>query len=291
MSWRSRDGSVASCRVPRWIAGAVTAAAVIAGCGSPVAPSRPGPASPGTGRQSPSGSPAPSGSRAPASAAQVQAFVARAERGSAGTFMVTYDVLCSGTGPVRHVQVFAAQRAPALFFYRRTPSLAQGTCRQTGARDEVLHGPGTKGTVYGCGQKYPSSPWMCSGLRTTEMGMSGAHELIDPYIPQALISGLHSAAAFFAGSTGLTPPPGTRAYIAPRQIGGQVLSCLDFGTGESPLESPLARACLDQRDVIAFYDIPGNVSSFPYQMATLVSSSRVVPDSVFKLPAPPRSRG
>ena len=94
MIW-SRGGSVASCRVPGWIAGAVTVAAVLAGCGSTVASSGPGSTSP-----SPRG-PSPSGSPAQASPAQVQAFAARAERGSAGDFVVTYDTTCSAPGIVR----------------------------------------------------------------------------------------------------------------------------------------------------------------------------------------------
>ena len=57
----SRDGTAASCQVPGWVAGAVTVAAVIAGCGSPVPASGPGSASPGPGRQPPSATGTPSG--------------------------------------------------------------------------------------------------------------------------------------------------------------------------------------------------------------------------------------
>lgn len=57
MSW-SKDGTAVSCRIAGWIAGTVTVAAMIAGCGSPVASSLPLSASPGPGRQSPSRSPA-----------------------------------------------------------------------------------------------------------------------------------------------------------------------------------------------------------------------------------------
>lgn len=110
MTWR-RDGIAVFCRVPGWIAGAVTAAAMIAGCGSSVASSSLSSDSPSPGRQSPSGSPAraatPSPTARPSSSAW-SASVCKAkdlklsERyggAGAGQHFTIYVVTNDGTAP------------------------------------------------------------------------------------------------------------------------------------------------------------------------------------------------
>ena len=60
-----------------------------------------------------------------ASPSQIRAFLAQAERGVTGTFSVTYAVTVRNHGgSSRHVDVAAAQRSPAVLFYRETPSLS-----------------------------------------------------------------------------------------------------------------------------------------------------------------------
>jgi hypothetical protein len=239
-----------------------------------------------------------------ASPAEIAAFLAEAERGTSGTFSVTYEVAVRyAGGRVRHLDVAAAQISPGLFYYRETPSLqvsspagppqnqsyevfsASGdrsgagvTARGRRGRSNAVPG------LFSCTRQSVSSPWSCTGPYQG-LGMGTTGELIGPYPPQALVFGLQNAAETYAGEPA---PPATqpqRAFRFTRQAGGQTLNCLGFGLASRPLGT----VCLEPDGIIASYDLPAATSSIAYETATLRAYSPLVQKATFTLPATPHS--
>ena len=235
-----------------------------------------------------------------ASPGQIRAFLAQAERGVTGTFSVTYAVTVrSQGGSVRHVDVAAAQRSPAVLFYRETPSLsvsgpagppqnesyevfmASGASPRAGVREHTRQGLSSAGPgLFSCARGSLSSRWSCTGPYQG-IGMGTTSDLLGPYPPQALLRGLQNTAETYTGEPAPPAAQPQRAFLLTRRLAGQTLHCLGFG----PASRPLRTVCLEPDGIIASYDLPGALSSIAYQTATLRTYSPQVENGTFTLPA------
>jgi hypothetical protein len=223
------------------IAASAVSAAVVAGFGGGAGPTR------------------RAASRA-ASAAQIRAFLAEAERGASGTFSLTYAVTARyAGGRVRHLDVAAAQSSPGLFYYRETPSLsvsspagppqsasyevfASGGSRRAGVGEHGRQGLISAGAgLFSCARGSVSSPWSCTGPYQG-IGMGTTGELLGPYPPQALVR-------------------------------------------------PLGTVCLEPDGIIASYHLQATVSSIAYTTATLRAYSPLIQNGTFTLPVTPHNGG
>jgi len=269
------------------IAASAAGAAVVAGSGGGAGPAR------------------RAASRA-ASAAQIRAFLAEAERGASGTFSLTYAVTVRYEGGrVRHLDVAAAQRSPGLFYYRETPSLsvsspagppqsasyevfvAFGGSRQAGLGERGPQGLISAGAgLFSCTQESASSPWSCTGPYQG-IGMGTTGELLGPYPPQALARGLQNTAEIYTGEPAPPAAQPERAFLFTRQLAGRTLSCLGFG----PASRPLGTVCLEPDGIIASYDLQEAASYIAYTTATLRAYSPLVHNGTFTLPVTPHNGG
>ncbi len=241
-----------------------------------------------------------------ASPSQIRGFLAQAERGVTGTFSVTYAVTVRNHGgSVRHVAVAAAQRSPAVLFYRETPSLsvsspagppqnesyevffAAGASPQSGVREHARQGLSGAGPgLFSCARGSLSSGWSCTGPYQG-IGMGTTSDLLGPYPPQALLRGLQNTAETYTGEPAPPASQPQRAFLLTRRLAGQTLHCLGFG----PASHPLGTVCLEPDGIIASYDLPGALSSIAYQTATLRTYSPQVENGTFALPATAHSSG
>jgi hypothetical protein len=241
-----------------------------------------------------------------ASPSQIRAFLAQAERGVTGTFSVTYAVTVPNHGgSVRDVDVAAAQRSPAVLFYRETPSLsvsspagppqnesyevffASGASPRSGVREHARQGLSSAGPgLFSCARGSSSSRWACTGPYQG-IGMGTTSDLLGPYPPQALLRGLQNTAETYTGEPAPPAAQPQRAFLLTRRLASQTLHCLGFG----PASHPLGTVCLEPDGIIASYDLPGALSSIAYQTATLRTYSPQVENGTFTLPATAHSSG
>jgi hypothetical protein len=241
-----------------------------------------------------------------ASAAQIRAFLAEAERGASGTFSLTYAVTAGYEGGrVRHLDVAAAQSSPRLLYYRETPSLsvsspagppqsasyevffASSGSRRPGAGEHGRQGLTSAGAgLFSCMRGSVSSPWSCTGPYQG-IGMGTTGELLGPYPPQALVRGLENTAEIYTGEPAPPAARPERAFLFTRQLAGQTLSCLGFG----PASRPLGTVCLQPDGIIASYHLQATASSIAYTTATLRAYSPLIRHSTFTLPVTPHNGG
>jgi hypothetical protein len=233
-----------------------------------------------------------------ASPGQIRAFLAQAERGVTGTFSVIYAVTVRYQGGgVRHLDVAAAQRSPAVLFYRETPSLSvsrragppQDESYEVfaGIREHARQSGSTAGPgLFSCARGSLSSRWSCTGPYQG-IGMGTTSDLLGPYPPQALLRGLQNTAEIYTGEPAPPAAHPKRAFLLTRRLAGQTVRCLGFG----PASHPLGTVCLEPDGIIASYDLPGTQSSIAYQTATLRTYSPQVKNETFALPATAHGSG
>jgi hypothetical protein len=227
-----------------------------------------------------------------ASPGAIRAFLAEARRGAGSAFSGSYRLAVRYSSVLtRSLEIRVEQRSSDLFSYQETPSFflsESGTpISHSYAVFLGIHGPpGPQGT-YACAQARRLSRWSCLGPYT-DIGMSGNEELLGPYPPQALLLGLENAVAAYTGGVLIAPPVHREpASLVQARHAGQSVRCLRFG----PSAHTVGEACLDSDGVIAYYDIPQNVTSGAWRQATLLSYSHRVPGDAFKLPAAPTRSG
>ena len=212
-----------------------------------------------------------------ASPGDVAAFLARAEKGSAGQLLLRYSVQYgTGSKSVRG-SVVVAQLSKRHWAYLSTPSVTD--IHGSGTTSSVFDNPiGAQPGRYFCQRTAAVSPWDCSNFSTA--GMGGNAELLGPYPPTALILGLQNAIVEYSGKvTGehVSPQP---AYLVVREVDSRKTSCLAFGKPTNPV----ALVCLDAANLVASYDIP---SAGYYSKAQLRSESTNVSNTLLALPAVP----
>jgi hypothetical protein len=227
-----------------------------------------------------------------ASPGAIRAFVAEARRGAGGAFSGSYRLAVRYSSVLtRSLEISVEQRSSDLFSYQETPSFflsESGTpISHRYAMFLGIHGPpGPQGT-YTCAQARRLSRWSCVGPYT-DIGMGGNEELVGPYPPQALLLGLENAVAAYTGGISIAPPVHREpAFLVRERHASESVRCLRFG----PPAHIVGEACLDSDGIIAYYDIPQNVTSGAWRQVTLLSHSRHVPNDAFKLPAAPTRSG
>jgi hypothetical protein len=227
-----------------------------------------------------------------ASPGAIEAFLADARRGAGGAFSGSYRLVVRYSGFLaRSLEINVEQRSSDLFSYRETPSLflsESGTpVSHSYAVFLGIRGPSGPQGTYTCAQARRSSRWSCVGPYP-DIGMGGNEELVGPYPPQALLLGLENAVAAYTGGILIAPPVHREpAFLVRERHAGQSVRCLRFG----PRAHIVGEACLDSDGIIAYYDIPQNVTSGAWRQVTVLSHSRHVPNDAFKLPAAPTRPG
>jgi hypothetical protein len=235
----------------------------------------------------------------PASGAQIAAFLSRGEQAVRGRFKITYRVTVpQRRGRVMHALVSAAQLNGATTVYRETPPFATADPSSPARGSyEVYTDPenDSRGSYYSCSRANAPAAWSCGGPYVG-IGMGTTYMLEGPNPARALLLGLQNAVAIYTSGSYLAsgrpaehPGAANRepAFFESRQVNGQEVRCLTFGD----VSHPLGSGCLNHIGLIAYYDLPPDVTYGMYITATLLSYSAHIPASQFNLPVKPGSAG
>lgn len=229
-----------------------------------------------------------------ATRAQLRSFIGRAERGTTGAFVASYQVTAwadNANGRLVSTRITAAQLETGVFSYQETPQLSWPAVR--GGRTETFWawvgagkhtlanaGPG----IYVCSRGSKRGSWSCANDSGDLMG--GQSTILDNYPPYGFELNLQNAIYNYTSEPRLDPNfPQERAHLTTISWRGQTLTCFEFGS----VTRPVAYACLDSHNVVARYSLPraAGVGDLRYDSATLISYSRSVPRGLLMLPATP----
>lgn len=206
-----------------------------------------------------------------ATASQIRSFVEKAEHGGGPTWTAAYQMTVAITSHrSRHMTLVAAQENNRRFTYQERGPGGRGDLDAFWWPRKSANLPLL---IYLCDRSLTDGRWTCENM---DKPGNGPGLLMDGYPKEAFFFGLENAVYEYP-----------RAFLVRERFHGNRLLCLDFDS----MRRPVARVCLDSRNLVARYAVPISVSTngTNYEAARLVSYSTTVPPRLFRLPTRPEA--